>query len=249
MDSPLRPGAERFAVSPAERRMRSLRSLGSRNGSQPGPGLIYGVSERLTELVDHWRRDVELTRRIGLHLVADSLVGRALVLDLLLEHANAVDETLGARRATRNVHVNRNDRVDSLHHRVIVEHSASRGAGAHRDTPFGLRHLLPDAADNRGELEGDATCADKYVGLPRRVAHAFHPEAREFEIAGRSRHELDRAARRPNRHWPQGVGASPIDQEVEASRDPAFLRFWRVRNGPTLSGSGQSHCSAPFFHT
>src|SRR5438874_9041466 len=55
--------------------------------------------------------------------------------DLLLQLEDAVDQRLGARRAAGHVDVYRYDLIDTLHDRVVVEHPAARGAGAHRDHP------------------------------------------------------------------------------------------------------------------
>src|SRR5712672_2274336 len=112
-----RPSDERrVAESPAGRRWRSLLFSRHRIGSQARPCLIHRVSEWLAQLVDHRRRNVELAGRIWLHLISDSFVGCPFVHDLLLEHPDAVYETLWPWRAARDVDINGNDRVDSLHH-------------------------------------------------------------------------------------------------------------------------------------
>ena len=56
--------------------------------------------------------------------VAQPLIGHPLPLHLFLEHHDAVDEALGTRWTAGYVHVHGNDRVDPLHHGVIVEHPA-----------------------------------------------------------------------------------------------------------------------------
>src|SRR4051794_5532196 len=134
-----------------------------RIGSQAGPGLIHGVAERLTELVDHRRRNVELTLRIGLHLIASSFIGRALVLHFFLEHADAVDETLRTGRTSGHININRNDGIDPLHHLIVVEHSTGRCTSAHGYAPLRLWHLLPDSPNDRSELERNAPGADQNV--------------------------------------------------------------------------------------
>src|SRR5215212_2336470 len=210
---------------------------------------MNGIAERLTELVDDRRRNVELARRIRIYLLANLLVGASLGHDFLLEHANPIKKSFRARRASGNVDIDGDDRVDSLHHRVVVEHSARGCARSHRNAPLRLWHLLPDSAKHRGELEWNASGADQYVSLPRREAHSLHAESREVEAGSRGRHEFDRAACSSERHGPERVGPPPVHEKVEPRSYPAFLALRLVGDGAVFWSSGQSHCSAPFFQT
>src|SRR2546430_7331019 len=65
--------------------------------------------------------------------------GTLLSVDLLLKLKDGVENGLGARRATGDVHIDRNDLIAALHNGVIVENAAGSGTGAHRDDPLGLR--------------------------------------------------------------------------------------------------------------
>ena len=201
---------------------------------------------------------------IGLHLAPESLaVGHPLAHHLLLEQPDPVEQPFRSRRTPGHVDVDRNDGVDPLHDGVVVEHTARGSARAHRDTPLGLRHLLPDAADDRGQFERYPARADEHIGLSRREAHALHPKPREVELAGRRGHELDCAAGGAEWHGPQRIGPTPVDEEVQFGRDPAFLRLRLVCDPPEAGVvfltrrlhrtprplRNQSHCSAPFFHT
>src|SRR4051794_160253 len=47
---------------------------------------------------------------------------RTLVLDLVLQIDDRLDQLLGPRWATRDIHVDRNEAVDPLHHAIGVEH-------------------------------------------------------------------------------------------------------------------------------
>src|SRR5256885_12182188 len=49
---------------------------------------------------------------------------------------------LGTRRAPRHEHVNRHDLIAALDDGVVVEDAADAGAGAHRDHPLRLGHLV-----------------------------------------------------------------------------------------------------------
>src|SRR4029077_19302476 len=71
----------------------------------------------------------------------------ALAIDFLLQLQNAVEQRLGGRRAARHVDVHRHDAIATAHHRIrIVIVPAAIGAGAHRDHPARLGHLVIDLA-------------------------------------------------------------------------------------------------------
>src|ERR1700754_5084607 len=81
--------------------------------------------------------------------VEGPLQAAALPQDLFLQQSDGVNQLLRTRGASRNVDIDRDDLIDALQYRVVVENSARRGAGAHGDDPFGLRHLLPEPANHR----------------------------------------------------------------------------------------------------
>src|SRR5437016_13499357 len=161
---------------------------------------MHGIPEWLRNLVDHRRRNVELTAWIGLHLIAQGWVGRALLHHFILEHHDAVHQSFGPRWTAGHIHVHRDDGVDTLHHRVVVEHATARRAGTHRDAPLRLRHLLPDAAQHRRELERHAAGADQDVCLTRGEALQLHADTRQIITTRGSRHALDRATRYAEGH-------------------------------------------------
>src|SRR5438046_9866157 len=78
--------------------------------------------------------------------------GTLLSVDLLLKLKDGVENGLGARRATGDVHIDRNDLIAALHNGVIVENAAGSGTGAHRGGPIGLRHLVVQLADEGRQL-------------------------------------------------------------------------------------------------
>src|SRR5262245_19885416 len=194
---------------------------------------MNGVPERLRHFVDYRRGDVELGGWIRLHLLTERFIGRAFAFDFLLQHEDAVEQTLWPWRTAGDVDVDRDDAVDALHDGVVVEHAAARRARAHRDAPFRLGHLLPDTTQHRRELERHSARADEEVGLARRERLAFHAEAREVVIARGGRHELDRAARGAERHGPQRVLAPPVHELIELRRDPGLVtgEFFDIRLG------------------
>src|SRR5215208_3407979 len=77
---------------------------------------------------------------------------RVLLHDLILKPHQTVEQRFRARRATRNININRHYPVYTLQGRVGRERPACRSARAHSDAPFRLGHLIPDALDDRPHL-------------------------------------------------------------------------------------------------
>src|SRR6185437_2157087 len=96
----------------------------------------------------------------------DDRVGAA---DLLLQLQNPVNQRFGGRRATRHVHIHRHDAVAAAHHRIrIVVIAAAIRAGAHRNDPLRIRHLVVHLAQGRRHLVDQRAGHDHHVGLARR---------------------------------------------------------------------------------
>src|SRR4051794_8685891 len=96
-----------------------------------------GVSVPLTSLNDD---------RLPAPPLLELVVADALVLDALLQQHDALDESLGPRRATGDVHVDGHDLVDALGHRVrIPVRTTAVGARTHRDHVLGVGHLAVEA--------------------------------------------------------------------------------------------------------
>ena len=72
-----------------------------------------------------------------------------IVFDLLLKLDHGVENGFGDRRATRNVDVHGNDLIDALHDVIGAIEPAARRAGAHRNHPLGLGHLIVDLLEDR----------------------------------------------------------------------------------------------------
>src|ERR1700674_4965488 len=143
----------------------------------------------------------------------------ALGLDPFLQDHQRVQQVLGPRRAAGDVDVDRNDLVHALQERVVVEHAPGRGAGAHRDHPFRLGHLVVDDAQDRRHLLGDAAGDDHEVRLAGRRAHRLRPEPRDVDARGRGRDHLDGAAGEAEMRWPHRVAAAPPDHLAERRRE------------------------------
>src|SRR5205807_3854070 len=95
------------------------------------------------------------TRSVPLHLRGD----------LVLELHEPVDHRLGARRAARDVDVDRNDRIDAHDGGVVVVEAAGARAHAEGDDPLRLGHLVIDTLEDGRHLVADRTDDEEDVGL------------------------------------------------------------------------------------
>ena len=143
--------------------------------------------------------------------------------DLLVEADDPLHQRLRPRRAAGHVDVDRDDPVDALEDRVVVEHAAGAGAGAHRDHPLRLEHLVVDLPQRRRHPVRDAAGDDHQVGLPRRGAEGLHPEARDVVARVDDRHHLDRAAREPERVGPHRLRLRPVHRLLERRQHQRLL--------------------------
>src|SRR4030095_5247444 len=71
------------------------------------------------------------------------------MLDSFLQFHQSVQNGFGARRATWDVDIDRNDGVDALNSGVVVIEPARAGADAESDYPFGLAHLVVNGFQER----------------------------------------------------------------------------------------------------
>src|SRR5215472_2088625 len=102
-----------------------------------------------------------------LRQVKRALEGSTLFLNLLLQQGDGIDQLLRTRWAPRYIDVHGDYLVHTLNQRVIIENAAGGCAGAHRDHPFWLRHLLPELPDHRRHLLRDAAGDNHQVRLAR----------------------------------------------------------------------------------
>src|SRR3569623_737664 len=115
--------------------------------------------------------------------------------------------------------------------------AAAVGAGAHRDHPAPLGHLVVDAAPRRRHLVHQCAGDDHHVGLARtRTEH--HAEAVEVVTRGAGMHHFNGTAGEAEGHGPQRTCAGPIDELVGGGGHHAALEH-----------ALYSHSSAPFFHS
>ena len=182
-------------------------------------------------------------------------------------------QCLGSWWAAGHVDVDRDDLVDALENRVVVEHPAGARAGAHRDHPFRLEHLVVHLAQRRRHLVRHPPRDDQQVGLARRRGEPLHPEARDVVARRDDRHHLDRTAGEPEGVRPHRVRLRPGDGLLDRREEQRILHLLHLaleHPGPALGPEHalgleaclgeravahdrqlSSHCqlSAPFRHT
>ena len=142
-----------------------------------------------------------------------------------MQARDPLEERLRTRRAPGNVDVDGDDPIDALQGGVVVEHPARRRAGAHRDHPFGLQHLVIDLPERARHLVRHAARDDHQIGLARRGAEELHAEARDVVARADDGHHLDRAAREAEQIGPHRVRVRPRPQLPEGRQ--AELPFER----------------------
>src|SRR4051794_91685 len=159
----------------------------------------------------------------ALCVVARPPAHRRVALDLVLQLDDPVHQRLGPGRAAGDVDVHGYELVGALHDGVVVEHAGARGAGAHRDHPLRLEHLVVDAADDRRHLDRDAARQDDHVGLARGSAERLGAEPRDVVARGNNRHLLDGATDKAEGQREQCVGPPPVGRVLERRGEDPLL--------------------------
>ena len=154
-----------------------------------------------------------------------------------------VEQHLGPRRAAGQVDVDRDDVVDALDDRVVVEHAAGAGAHAHRDDPLGVGHLVVDLAHDRGHLLRHPAGDDHQVGLARRGGEPLHAEPGDVVVGGADGHHLDRAAGEAEGGRPDRGLAHVADDVLERRQDEPCGQLLLESHQPSLvcAAGAQAH--------
>src|SRR5581483_6138931 len=124
------------------------------------------------------------------------------VLDLVLKFQDRLQDSLGPRRASRDINIHRDHLVDPLHRAVVVVEAAGGGADPHGDDPLGLAHLFVDLFEDGRLLEGDGTGDEQEIRLTGRKTDQFGPETGKVKYRGHHAHELNGAASGAEGHGP-----------------------------------------------
>src|SRR5262245_19411503 len=103
-------------------------------------------------------------------------------LDLLLKLDDGIENGLGSRRATRNVNINRDDLVDTLHHVICAIETAACRARPHRNDPLRLSHLIVDLFQDWPHLVVDGAEDHKNVRLLRGKPYNLGTESRDVIV-------------------------------------------------------------------
>ena len=218
----------------------------------PGDCSTAGCSGALS-LVGHRSRPFisEVGSALRAAVSSSSICGGAVgaelgVLDLVVQLEDRVDQHLRARRAAGEVHVDRDDVVDALDDRVVVEHPAAAGADAHREHPLGVGHLVVDLAEHRRHLLADPAGHDHQVGLARAGPEDLHAEAGEVVLRAAAGHHLDRAAGQAERRRPEAGLAHVAGEALDGGeQDAARQLLFDAHVSPSPAVPSQQAAAAP----
>src|SRR6185437_8479494 len=141
--------------------------------------------------------------------------GPPLLADRLLQQNETFKQSIRARRTARHVDVHRQEAVNALDDAVDVVHAPGVRAGAHRDDPARLHHLVIEALDDRRHLEKYRTGNDNEVGLPRRRAQYLRAETSDVVLARECGGHLDVAAGQTEIERPDRVLLTPGDDVLQ----------------------------------
>src|SRR5712691_6131380 len=178
-----------------------------------------------------WHSWLELRPVLGVRVPAGCMLG----LDLRLELEQPVEHVLRPRGTTRNVDIDRHDRVDSHDGRVVVVEAAGARADAERDDPLGLGHLVVDALQHRRYLVADGTDYEEHVRLARRESRQAGAEAVDVVMSACGGHVLHPTASRHEWILEDGELPRPADGLVEAAGHES-------RVARHLTASQERHC-------
>src|SRR5882724_632481 len=87
-----------------------------------------------------------------------------------LQFHQAIQNSLGSRRTSRDVHVDGNDTINSLNRRIVIVKATARGTSTKRHHPLGLRHLLVHTLQDRGKFVFYRPYNHQWVSLSRAEA-------------------------------------------------------------------------------
>ena len=149
---------------------------------------------------------------------------QSLRINLPLQSHERVQQRLRTRRASGDMHVNRNIAVNSLQHVIpLLEWAARDRARAHRDHVLGLRHLVIEPHHLRSHLLRHRTRDDHQVCLTRRRPEDLRAEPGNVIPRHRCRDHLNRATSQTKRHRPHRTSPAPVVELFQGRGNDSLL--------------------------
>jgi len=100
--------------------------------------------------------------------------------------------------------------------KIGAVHPTAGSASAHRDTPFGFRHLVPDAFDCEGHFVSDGACDDHDIALTGRKAHDLGSGSGRYRSGNWRRPWVRlRQTSQTRGHGPERVFTHPVHSSIE----------------------------------
>src|SRR5699024_3126836 len=106
---------------------------------------------------------------------------RVFITDFILDPHKRMQERVGAGRAAGNIGVHGQEIITPLNNAIAAVHASRRGTGPHGNTPFGVRHLIPNSPDGMRHFIIYPSGNNHYITLPGRETHHFRAETRSEE--------------------------------------------------------------------
>src|SRR5579864_9053525 len=179
---------------------------------------------RLQSLSDHYLL-LECLDHIRIKPHFGGLLGQSHGIDFVLQLEQRVKKILRTRRTSRHIHIDRHDLVHALQHRIGIEGPAHRRAGAHRDNPLRVGHLVVDSFHHRRHLQRHRAGHDHQVALPRAGTEDFRAEARDIEARRRRGDHFDGAAGQSEGHRPHRGLARPVENVVDRADQKILFKL------------------------
>ena len=162
--------------------------------------------------------------------------------DLLVQGEDGVQQRVRARRAAGRIDVDRDDLVDALDDRVVVEHAPRRGAHPHRDHPLRLGHLVVDLAQDAAPSSG-RPALPRSSGRPGAARRGTPPCRTARCRTRRRRSPSSRSRSTPGRRSP-ATSSLRRDHRTKSSSLPV-RRLWLSDSRPFQGSANGTYSALP----
>src|SRR5580658_1945076 len=143
----------------------------------------------------------------------------------ILDSHEPVQDRLRPRRATGYIHINRNDLVNSLQHRISIKNTPARRTRAHCHNPPRFRHLQVYLLQGRPHFLRDRPHHHQQITLPRCKGQPFGPKTCQIIVRRHHRHELDATARSRKRQRPKRILPRQTNDTAQLRRKEPLSRI------------------------